>query len=133
MRFEINGTIWNIIEVSQASFWEDDNELEKMNAREYFLGRTKFDKNEIWLYENLNKEQKRKTLYHELLHCYRGSYLTFTSIDNWDEDFWCDVSANSHDIIHAIVEKYFNRIETKTTMSGETVIEYLKAKVENDK
>ena len=87
MRFEINGRNWNIIEVAQVKFWEDDNELEKMNNKEYFFGRTKFDKNEIWLYENLSKEQKRKTLYHELLHCYRGSYLTFASLDNCDEEF----------------------------------------------
>lgn len=108
MKFTINNLQWQIIEVEQKVFWEDSNELEKMNNKEYYFGITHFDTQEIWIYKHISKEQKRKTLYHELMHCYRGSYLTFASIDNQDEDIWCDISANSHDIIHKIVEDYFN-------------------------
>lgn len=109
MDFVINNLKWRIIEVEQEEFWRDDNELEKMNNKEYYFGRTHFDTQEIWIYKYASPEQKRKTLYHELLHCYRGSYFTFASLDNQDEDIWCDITANSHDIIHEIVEYYFKK------------------------
>ena len=102
----MNGKTWLIKEVEQEEFWKDDNALDKMNNNEYHFGRCHYDTQEIWLYKNASKEQKRKTLYHELLHCYRGSYVCFADL-NCDEDFWCDLSANSHDIIHKIVEEYF--------------------------
>jgi hypothetical protein len=107
--FKMNDRVWHIVEVEQESFWKDDNELEKMNSKEYYFGRTMFDRNVIWLWKEASQEQKRKTLMHELLHCYRGCYVTFNDV-NCDEDFWCDMCANSHDIIHDIVERYF---ETK--------------------
>lgn len=103
--FYMNNSKWTIYEVEQKLFWEDDGKLDEMNKVDYFLGRCKFELQEIWLYENLPLEQKKKTLYHELLHCYKASYLTFNNIEG-DEDFWCDVTANSHDIIHSIVEEY---------------------------
>ena len=107
MKFEMNDRIWIIKEVEQSTFWEDDGKLEEMTEDEYFFGRTKFNKQEIWLNKEMSEEQKRKTLFHELMHCYRGSYLTFATLDNQNEELWCDVSANSHDIIHKIVEDYF--------------------------
>lgn len=109
MNFEINGRNWKIKEIEQKYFWEDDGELDKMNNEEYFFGRTKYDLQEIWICKDISIEQKRKTLYHELLHCYRGMYLTFSTLDGQNEELWCDICANSHDIIHKIVEDYFNR------------------------
>lgn len=107
MKFTMNNKEWKIIEVEQKLFWEDDNELDKMDNKSYYFGRTKFENQEIWLWKDISIEQKKKTLYHELMHCYRGSYICFASLDNQDEDIWCDVSANSHDIIHKIVKNYF--------------------------
>ena len=52
------------------------------------------------------KETKEKTLYHELMHCYLYSFISFNDIDFSIDDF-CDISANSHNIIHKIVEHYF--------------------------
>ena len=103
MQFKINNLSWKIIEVEQEKFWEDDNKLNEMNNRKCYLGRCHFDKQEIWLWKKQSEEQKRKTLYHELIHCYRGSFITFMEINEQDEDFWCDIVANSHDIIHEIV------------------------------
>jgi hypothetical protein len=107
MTFMMNDRRWIIKEVAQEVFWEDDGGLDKMNNNEYYFGRTHFDTCEIWLYRNMSEEQKRKTLYHELLHCYRGMFLTFSSLDNQDEDTWCDITANAHDIIHTIIDDYF--------------------------
>lgn len=103
----MNGRKWTIKEVPQEAFWEDDNELDKMNSKEYYFGRTHFNTQEIWLWEGASKEQKRKTLIHELVHCYRGSYFTFASLDGQDEDLWCDIVSNSFDIINEIITNYF--------------------------
>lgn len=109
MKFEMNSRNWIIREVEQKKFWEDDNAVQKENDGN-FLGRTLFAKQEIWLDRNISNEQKRKTLYHELLHCYKGMYITFNDLPV-DEEMLCDISANSHDIIHNIVEKYFDTIK----------------------
>lgn len=106
----MNNKEWIIKEVPQSLFWDDDNDLENMNNREYYFGRTKFNLQEIWLDKDIPIDLKKKTLYHELLHCYRGCYIGFCELNNCDEDFWCDLSANSHDIIHEIVEEYFSPI-----------------------
>lgn len=110
MKFKINDREWTIKEVSQEEFWKDEGEEDKIGTPEYnttyHFGRCIYKKQEIWLWKDISKEQKKKTLYHELMHCYRGSYIGFFDLDGQTEDFWCDISANSHDIIHKIVEEY---------------------------
>ena len=59
------------------------------------------------LNKDIHIEIKKKTLYHELTHVYIREYLTSRDISP-DEEVLCDISANSHDIIHKIVEDYFN-------------------------
>ena len=115
MNFEINGRKWRIVEVAQRVFWEDDDELDKMNSREHYFGRTKYDRQEIWLDKDLPVDAKRKTLYHELMHCYKSIFICLYDLDNQNEDFWCDLSANSHDLIHAVVEKYMERYKEEET------------------
>ena len=114
MEFYMNNKKWIIKEVSQEDFWRDDDKVKEMNNSEYHFGRCKYDKQEIWLWKDISEEQMRHTLYHELLHCYRGTYVTFANIE-CDEDFWCDLSANSHDLIHSITEEYFARKKNKVT------------------
>ena len=110
--FYMNNNKWSIYEVEQKLFWEDDGKLEEMSNTEYHFGRCKYNTQEIWLCIDNSLEQRKKTLYHELLHCYRGSYITFNDIEA-NEDFWCDISANSHDIIHSIIEEYVARKKHK--------------------
>lgn len=110
MEFKMNGETWTIKEVEQEEFWKDDNELDKMNSKEYYFGRCKFATQEIWLWANMADDIKKKTLYHELMHCYRGCYITLNDFKNCDEDFVCDLTANSHDIIHKIVEDYMGKL-----------------------
>jgi len=109
MKFKMNNLDWTIKEIKQDEFWKDDKKEKDNNT--FFFGRTKYDIQEIWIDENLTKEQKRKILYHELLHCYKGSYIAFCNLDNQEEELWCDLTANSHDIIHDIVEKYFKEVK----------------------
>lgn len=115
MKFEINGREWEIKEVEQEEFWIDDGEKDKIGTKDYYttyhFGRCIYSKQEIWIWKEASEEQKRKTLYHELMHCYRGSYIGFYDLDGQSEDFWCDISANAHDIIHKITEEYFKEKE----------------------
>jgi hypothetical protein len=103
----MNNRAWIIKEVPESVFWEDDGDLDKMNNKEHYFGRTKYATQEIWLDKDLKKDIKKKTLYHELIHCYKASYICYYDLDNLGEDFWCELSANSHNIIHKIVEDYF--------------------------
>lgn len=66
-----------------------------------------FSKHKIWINKDLPLKQKEETLLHELFHCYKGSFITFNSLDNTTADIWCNISANSHDIIHKIINNYF--------------------------
>ena len=51
------------------------------------------------------------TLIHELTHCYIDNYITHCKKQYSEEDV-ADIVANSYDIIHEIVNKYFE-IENK--------------------
>lgn len=102
MFFEMNDVKYRIKEVEQKDFWEY-----KVNEEDgYYYGQSHFQTQEIWLDKTLSKEKKKKTLYHELTHVYIREYLTSRDITP-DEEVLCDISANSHDIIHKIVEDYF--------------------------
>ncbi len=103
----MNGREWIIKEIEQKNFIDNDK-----NAKDcgYFFGQTHFHIQEIWLCSEMAKEQKRKTLYHELMHVYIHSYISHIELE-FTEKLLCDISANSHDIIHEIVKDYFNVIE----------------------
>lgn len=104
MKFKINNREWEIEEASQ----EKMNEIEGTTGNEegQYFGLCCYDKQKIYLWEKLHKEQKRETLMHELMHCYMGVYCSFEDVV-WNTDLVCNISANSHDIIHEIVEEYF--------------------------
>ena len=107
MKFELNGKEWTIKEVSQDVFWEDSDEKRKFG--EYFFGRTNTDSHEIWIDNSIPESEKKTTLYHELMHCYIRTFITMQTLNEENEEMICDLSANSHDIIHRIVEKYFDK------------------------
>lgn len=101
MKFKINNSEYEIIEVNQADLLRYKREDEG-----YYYGQTHFKDQEIWLDNSLSYERKKRTLYHELMHTYIREYLTTRDVEP-DEETMCDISANSHDIIHKIVEDYF--------------------------
>ena len=105
MKFIMNGKEWTIKETSQEKICEAFGETPATSEGVYY-GLTIPEKQEVWLWEEIIGEQKRKTLIHELTHCYIFSYITFNDVNFCIDDF-CDINANSHDIIHQIVEDYF--------------------------
>lgn len=109
MKFKMNNREWEIEEIEQERFFPTSDEKEQGNC----FGLCDYEQQKIYLWKDLCREQKRQTLMHELLHCYIGSYISFEDIDSFNEDVMCNISANSHDIIHEIVEEYFTELTSK--------------------
>ena len=101
MKFKMNERNWEIKEVSKQFL---DEKYATVEDGEMF-GITDYQEQIIYLWEELHKEQKRQTLIHELVHCYIGCYMSFEDME-WHQDVICNMVANSHDIIHRIVEDY---------------------------
>lgn len=108
MKFEINGRKYKILEKNKEEMFGVCKDVNKENGREY-LGLHFPAKNEIWLLSTLEKGQKKKTLMHELMHCYIWCYIS--DFESLNEEDICDISANSHEIIHKIVEQYFKKVK----------------------
>lgn len=105
MKFKMNNVTYTIKEVSQKEFW--DYQVDEKDG--YYYGQSHFQTQEVWIDKDLSIEKKRKALYHELMHIYIREYLTSQNISS-NEEVLCDISANSHDIIHKIVEDYMKTI-----------------------
>lgn len=110
MKFTINNEYWYIRIKPQSAFWEYDNKEQDGGS---YRGVTHYRDNEIWLDENLPEKTQKKVLYHELMHVYIATYISLYEF-NITEELLCDISANSHDIIHEIVERYFS-MDRKTS------------------
>lgn len=106
MKFKINNREWEIIEVDEQVI------IDKLQKQEEYKiifanGLTDFQYLKIYLNVNLPVDQKRQTLLHELMHCYIRTFIHLPQIEEASEEVICDISANSHDIIQEIVNKYF--------------------------
>ena len=110
-KFTMNGTHYTILEVPQDKMWEHKKEQRQEDG--YFFGQTHFDTQEIWLSQEMTQEKKRRTLMHEVMHCYIKEYFTTQDIENYNEEVLCDLTANSHDIIEGIVANYFTDKEVR--------------------
>ena len=113
MKFKMNGIDFEIIEVNQKEYKEyrqkenEELEIEKEDLKTgCYFGATHTYKDKIYLEKNLPYDRKRKTLIHELTHCYIGEFVTHDD-KQYDEEMVADIGANSHDIIHDIITKYF--------------------------
>ena len=103
MTFEINDDKWQIKEINNAEM----NILCGSDKKETFThGTTVYSENTIYI--NEDTPNKRKTLFHELMHLYMYEY----GHNQWNKEFnnedVCEISASSHDFIHDVVEEYFN-------------------------
>lgn len=109
MQFIMNNRNWEIKEVDGQWLLDEYNKEYKNGF--YCFGLTKYSKQIVYLNSELCNDVKKQTLYHELMHCYLWSYMhNFSEIG---EEAMCDISANSHDIIHKIVEGYFQNVNSR--------------------
>lgn len=106
MKFKMNEREWEIIEENQDTIKQIVREHGDIVSDGKYFGITYQDDSKIYLDNNICKDQKIRTLMHELMHCYIACYISNT-IENFDEEILCNISSNSHDIIHKIVEDYF--------------------------
>lgn len=112
MKFKINNREWLIIEKSQQTIKNIQNtrrankeeDLNSIDTRYY--GITYCDILKIYIDKDLPEARKKSTLIHELTHCYIDNYITHCD-KNYTEEDVADIVANSYDIIHEIVDKYF--------------------------
>lgn len=112
MKFKINNRTWNIEEKSQSEIKSIQNQR-KANEEENikslsprYYGVTYCDIMQIYIDKDLPIERKKPTLIHELTHCYIDNYITHNEKEYSEEDI-ADIISNSYDIIHEIVEMYF--------------------------
>lgn len=112
MEFKINNSNWEIKEISNSEM----NMMESSDLKDTFThGTTQYDKNIIYL--NKESANKRKTLYHELTHCFMYEFGHNQHEKEFNNEDVCEICACSHDLIHEISEQYFNG--TEVTMSIE--------------
>lgn len=115
MKFKMNGVEWKIFEASQEAIKQINNSRagsgekdDVKSLKDRYYGITFTDLCKIYIDEDLPKDRKRKTLIHELTHCYIVSYITHQD-KSYDEEMVADIVANSHDIIRRIVDEYFSK------------------------
>lgn len=106
MKFKMNNREWEIAEISQEDIRKTFTKFDGEPQPGRYFGLTCFDSYKIYLDKDICLEQKKQTLKHELMHCYIGCYISLDTLKCGEEDL-CDISANSHDMIHKICEEYF--------------------------
>ena len=116
MEFSFGDIDWKIIEVSQKEIKEKYNirkaekeESEDVNSLSTrYYGATFYDEGVIYIDRDIQEDRKKKTLLHELTHTYINENITHQS-KQYDEEDVCDIVANSHSYVTAILEEYFKR------------------------
>lgn len=116
MKFKINNVEWEIKEISQKEikqlqnkkFANNEENIEDTAHRYY--GITYNDDCIIYLDKDIKQDRKRRTLLHELTHCYISNYITHQD-KNYDEEMVADIVSNSYDIITEISNKYFSEVK----------------------
>lgn len=112
MQFKMNDIEYEIVELKQLDYKkmrEKEDKEDGLNidtSEGIYFGASHHKTCKVYIDEDLPKDRKRKTLLHELTHCYVHEYITHSE-KNYDEEMIADIVANSHDIINEIVERYF--------------------------
>lgn len=102
MDFEMNGSKWSIKEVSNKEM----NYLSGGDYDENFTHGLIIYK-DYCLYLNEDAPDKKKSLRHELCHCFMYEYGHNQWSKKFDYEDVCEIVACSYDIIEAIIKKYF--------------------------
>lgn len=104
MNFKINNMTWKIILKSAEELLDKYNSEYEQKAY-YTFGMTSYSRHEIWINKDMCYEQKIKTLKHELAHCYMWCY-GMHNVEEYNEEFICDLVSASNDFINEVVEKF---------------------------
>ena len=104
MEFKINNDTWTIVEKTKDQLKKIYEE--NMEEKAYFVfGVTKKAEHEIIINSDMCKEQKIRTLKHELTHCYMWEYGLYNA-EPINEELVCDIVSASNDFINEVVNKW---------------------------
>ena len=107
MTFKLNNISWKIKEVTKDflnEHYKQHHDGEHGKSL-YVFGLCQYPSSTIYLNKDLSPSQKRKTLMHELTHCYLWS--VGMQFDKFEEEDICNVVASSHEFVLSIVNRYF--------------------------
>lgn len=104
MEFKINNRTWRIEEKSKQELINMYNEQYE-EAAYFVFGLTLRPKHLIYINKEMCKDQKIKTLKHELTHCYIWEYGLY-NVPNFNEEMVCDLVSSSNDFINEVVNQY---------------------------
>ncbi len=106
MEFKINNDEWIIEEKTSKEMIELYSAQKYPNEDVFFVfGLTNKADHIIYINKDMCKEQKVKTLKHELTHCYIWNHGLY-NVPNFNEEMVCDLVASSNDFINKIVKQY---------------------------
>ena len=109
MTFEMNNHKWQIKEIAKYEIIDFYKNITKEEDIETIYGISDFENKIVYINISINLDKKKQTLKHELMHVYIDEYCL--PKNEYSEEELCNFSANSHDIIHEIVESYFKKAE----------------------
>ena len=72
------------------------------------MGLTFYKEHKIWIARNLCKDEKIRTLKHELTHCYIWEN-GFYNVDFNNEELVCDFVASIHDFIEGVLKNIWTK------------------------
>ena len=109
MEFEINKDKWRIEEKSTKELL-DIYKSQYCEDAYYVFGVTIKSEHLIYINKEMCKDQKIKTLKHELTHCYIWNYGLY-NVPHFNEEMVCDLVSSINDFINEIVNKYFKEVQ----------------------
>lgn len=114
MKFKCINMIYEIIEVSEEELKEKYIKEHPKEDKDdiYIFGNTSYTEHIIRISEELNEEEKIKTLKHELCHCWMWNTSNANHLE-YNEEHICEIVACSNEFINEVVEKYKKHKETK--------------------
>ncbi len=102
MKLKINNTEWEIGEKSNV----DINIMFESDKKGTFThGITQYSDNKIYI--NEESGNKKRTLIHELVHCFMYEYGHNQDNKKYNNEDVCEICACSYDFIQNIITKYF--------------------------
>lgn len=100
--FKIKNHIWKV-EIKEEQYLLEEYHKKQPDAYAC-LGLTFYKEHKIWVAKELCEDEKRRTLKHELTHCYIWEN-GFYNVDFNNEELICDFVSGIYDFINETLEK----------------------------
>lgn len=111
-KFIMNNETWEIKEMTQKEIKEKINsrkgeepKIDINNLESRYYGSSFMDECLLVIDKDLSMDRKKKTLLHELTHCYINAYITHLEKEYSEEDV-ADIFSNAYNIIENIYNNY---------------------------